>query len=172
MKLKSIGRNDHRKGTSKRAEVSAEGLKMLNLDLQLCFALYATSRAMTNAYRPILKDIDLTYPQYLVMLVLWQQSNISIGALGERLHLDSGTLTPLLKRLESRGLIRRRRDPTDERQVLVTLTPAGEAMRKPASFVPVELKCRIDLPRGKAKQLNCELRMLLDRLMELGVASS
>ena len=91
MKSKSLDKNSRRKDASKRPEVSAEGLKMLNLDLQLCFALYATSRAMTNAYRPILKSLDLTYPQYLVMLVLWQQDGVSIGALGERLHLDSGT---------------------------------------------------------------------------------
>ena len=172
MKSKSLDKNSRRKDASKRPEVSAEGLKMLNLDLQLCFALYATSRAMTNAYRPILKSLDLTYPQYLVMLVLWQQDGVSIGALGERLHLDSGTLTPLLKRLEARGLIKRRRDPADERQVRLTLTPAGDAMRKPASFVPVELKCRMNLPRGKAQQLTGELKMLLKRLMYADLVSS
>lgn len=172
MKPKSLDKNGRRKNTSKRPAVSAEGLKMLNLDLQLCFALYATSRAMTNAYRPILKDLDLTYPQYLVMLVLWRTDDISIGALGERLHLDSGTLTPLLKRLEARNLIQRRRYPADERQVRVTLTPAGEVMRKPASFVPVELKCRLNLPSGKAQQLNGELKMLLNRLMNSEFAFS
>jgi DNA-binding MarR family transcriptional regulator len=164
MKSNSLGQRRTRRATANR--VSAEGLRMMKLDLQLCFALYAASRAMTNAYRPLLKDIDLTYPQYLVMLVLWQHDGISIGAVGEQLHLDSGTLTPLVKRLEARRLIKRTRDSSDERQVRLTLTPAGTAMRKAASFVPVALKCRLDLPNGKAQQLRGELKLLLDRLTD------
>lgn len=137
---------------------------MLNLDLQLCFALYAASRAMTSAYRPLLHDIGLTYPQYLAMLVLWQCDDISIGELGARLCLDSGTLTPLLKRLEARRLIKRTRDSADERQVRLTLTRGGAAMRKAASFVPVALKGRLDLPHGKTQHLRGELKSLRDRL--------
>jgi DNA-binding MarR family transcriptional regulator len=168
MTSKSLERRRTRRDTAQK--VSAEGLKMMKLDLQLCFALYAASRAMTNAYRPLLQDIDLTYPQYLVMLVLWQQDDVSIGELGEQLHLDSGTLTPLLKRLEARQLIKRARDPADERQVRLTLTRAGEAMRQAASFVPVALKCRLDLPDGKAQQLRGELKLLLDRLTDRQIA--
>ena len=109
---------------------------MLQLDNQLCFALYSTSLAMTKLYKPLLAELELTYPQYLAMLVLWECDGLMVSELGERLYLDSGTLTPLLKRLEAAGLVRRTRSAEDERSVLVTLTPSGCALRARAAGVP------------------------------------
>ncbi|HEV7260858.1 MAG TPA: MarR family transcriptional regulator [Bosea sp. (in: a-proteobacteria)] len=106
------------------------------LEEQLCFAVYQTGHAFTRMYRSILVDLGLTYPQYLVMLVLWEGDGLSVKSLGERLALDSGTLTPLLKRLEASGLIRRERSREDERQVLLRLTEAGEALREKGACVP------------------------------------
>ena len=108
----------------------------LMLDNQLCFALYSTSLAMTKVYRPLLAELGLTYPQYLVLLVLWETDDISVSALGERLYLDSGTLTPLLKRMELAGWLRRARAADDERRVQVTLTGAGQALHEQASKIP------------------------------------
>ncbi|ALT77306.1 MarR family winged helix-turn-helix transcriptional regulator [Paucibacter sp. KCTC 42545] len=113
----------------------------LQLDQQLCFALYASSLAMTKLYKPLLAPLGLTYPQYLVMLVLWEQDGISVSALGQRLSLDSGTLTPLLKRLEAAALISRQRAKDDERRVDIGLTPAGKALRAQAKSIPHELAC-------------------------------
>lgn len=109
---------------------------MLLLDNQLCFALYSTSLAMTRLYKPLLGELGITYPQYLVLLVLWEQDGLSVSALGERLFLDSGTLTPLLKRMESSGLVSRQRATEDERRVRITLTPAGRALKEQAAKVP------------------------------------
>lgn len=108
----------------------------LSLDLQLCFALYSASLAMTKLYKPLLDRLGLTYPQYLVMLVLWENDGITVSQLGERLSLDSGTLTPLLKRLEAAGRIQRLRDTGDERRVLLTLTAAGRALKADAEHIP------------------------------------
>ncbi len=108
----------------------------LLLDNQLCFALYSTSLAMTKLYKPLLEKLALTYPQYLVMLVLWERDGLMVSELGERLFLDSGTLTPLLKRLESASLIARIRDVQDERRVHVTLTAAGRALKTQAANIP------------------------------------
>jgi DNA-binding MarR family transcriptional regulator len=108
----------------------------LLLDNQLCFALYSTSLAMTRLYKPLLGELGITYPQYLVLLVLWEQDGLSVSALGERLFLDSGTLTPLLKRMESSGLVSRQRAAEDERRVHITLTPAGRALKEQAAKVP------------------------------------
>lgn len=112
------------------------------LDDQLCFALYAASRAVTRAYAPMLKTLGLTYPQFLVMMVLWEDDNLSVRDLGQRLHLDSGTLTPLLKRLESAGLLERARDPEDERRLRVALTPAGTRLGPAAGEAQRALICR------------------------------
>ena len=109
---------------------------MLLLDNQLCFALYSTSLAMTRLYKPLLGELGITYPQYLVLLVLWEQDGLSVSALGERLFLDSGTLTPLLKRMESSGLVSRQRAAEDERRVHITLTVAGRALKEQAAKVP------------------------------------
>ncbi|HXE21780.1 MAG TPA: MarR family transcriptional regulator [Rhodoferax sp.] len=108
----------------------------LLLDNQLCFALYSTSLAMTKLYKPLLDELGLTYPQYLAMLVLWEQDGLTVSELGERLYLDSGTLTPLLKRLEAAGLIARLRAVEDERRVHLTLTAAGRRLRSRAAKIP------------------------------------
>ena len=114
----------------------------LHLDEQLCFALYHASRALTRTYAPLLGPLGLTYPQYLVMLVLWERDGLPVKEIGERLGLDSGTLTPLCKRLEQQGLIERRRGEDDERIVRIHLTPDGRALRGKARKIPVELACR------------------------------
>ena len=108
----------------------------LLLDNQLCFAMYSTSLAMTKLYKPLLAALGLTYPQYLVLLVLWETDNLSVSSLGERLYLDSGTLTPLLKRMEQAGLLSRTRASDDERRVQVALTDAGQALREGAAKIP------------------------------------
>ena len=134
---------------------------VIRLDDQLCFALYATSRAITGLYRPVLQEIGLTYPQYLVMLVMWEHKTVTVSELGARLYLDSGTLTPLLKRLEQQGLIVRLRDSADERQVNIELTLAGVRMRRRASAVALSLKCKLPLPEQKIRALRTELNRLL-----------
>ena len=108
----------------------------LQLDNQLCFALYSASLAMTKLYKPLLKTLNMTYPQYLAMLVLWERDRLMVSELGERLSLDSGTLTPLLKRMEVAGWISRLRDVQDERRVFITLTPAGRNLKAEAHKVP------------------------------------
>lgn len=121
----------------------------LLLDRQLCFPLYAASNLLTRAYRPVLAPLGLTYSQYLVMLLLWEHAVVSVGELGERLHLDSGTLTPLLKRMERDGFVSRRRDPEDERRVLVALTPHGRELRTAALRVPQTLAGQLGIdPAG------------------------
>jgi DNA-binding MarR family transcriptional regulator len=115
--------------------------ELLLLDNQLCFALYSASLTMTKVYKPLLADLGVTYPQYLVMLVLWERDELTVSEVGERLFLDSGTLTPLLKRLEALELIVRRRSAQDERQVIVSLTPEGRKLRQRALAVPAELLC-------------------------------
>jgi len=142
----------------------------LLLDQQLCFALYNASRAVIRAYGPLLEPLGLTYPQYLVMLILWEEKSLSVKALGERLALDSGTLTPLLKRLEQRGLVTRQRDTEDERVVRISLTPDGQKLRAKARRVPTELACRtgFDLTeereRARLVRLREELAALAARL--------
>ena len=108
----------------------------LQLDNQLCFALHSASLAMTKVYKPHLDALGVTYPQYLVLLVLWERDGLSVSEIGERLFLDSGTLTPLLKRLEAQGLVDRKRDPADDRRVLVRLTDAGRGLRQQAAAIP------------------------------------
>ncbi len=125
----------------------------LRLDRQICFPLYAASNLLTRLYRPFLAELGLTYPQYLAMLVLWESSPQSVGELGAKLHLDSGTLTPLLKRLESAGLVSRRRDPDDERRVLVALTNAGRHLRQHAGRVPAALAEGLGLPPDEVETL-------------------
>jgi DNA-binding MarR family transcriptional regulator len=131
-----------------------------HLDEQLCFALYSASRAMTRAYAPLLEPLGLTYPQYLVLLVLWERDGVPIKQLGERLALDSGTLTPLLKRLAAQDLVERRRGEDDERVVRIHLTAAGRALRSKARKVPMELACRAgyDLASERAMRSLVRLR--------------
>ncbi|WP_059017102.1 MarR family transcriptional regulator [Mycobacterium sp. M26] len=109
------------------------------LDDQLCFALYSASRAVTAAYRPVLAELNLTYPQYLVLLVLWEEGHANVSRLSERLHLDSGTLSPLLKRLEAIGYISRERSADDERRVDIVLTPTGKRLQHKAACIPERL---------------------------------
>lgn len=120
----------------------------LQLDAQLCFALYSTNLALNKVYRKLLRRLGLTYPQYLVMMVLWEGDALSVSEIGGRLFLDSATLTPLLKRLEAAGFITRTRAVSDERQVVIALTPAGRALKKQASGVPAAMcraaECSID----------------------------
>jgi DNA-binding MarR family transcriptional regulator len=112
---------------------------MLLLSQQLCFALYSTTHAFNRAYKPLLAPLDLTYPQYLVMLVLWEADDLTVKEIGARLQLDSGTLTPLLKRLEANGIVERVRDTIDERQVRIRLTEGGRVLRKKAEGIPKKL---------------------------------
>lgn len=134
------------------------------LDDQLCFALYSASRAVTAAYRPLLDELGITYPQYLVLLVLWEEQDCSVGHLGHRLHLDSGTLSPLLKRLEHSGLVLRRRAADDERRVEVTLTPAGRALEARAACIPERLLTTTNAGAGDMAALRDVLRDLVDQL--------
>jgi DNA-binding MarR family transcriptional regulator len=136
----------------------------LRLDQQLCFPLYAAANAIGRAYRPLLEPLGLTYPQYLVMLVLWESAPLSVGELGTRLLLDSGTLTPLLKRLESAGLVQRKRDPQDERRVVIDLKAAGRQLKAKARAVPEALACRVLATPIDALRLRQDLRALLASL--------
>jgi MarR family transcriptional regulator, organic hydroperoxide resistance regulator len=132
----------------------------LQLDQQLCFALYAASLAMTKLYKPLLAPLGLTYPQYLAMLVLWESDGVTVSQLGERLALDSGTLTPLLKRLESTGLLRRLRDIEDERRVLLHLTAAGRALKARAQAVPEAVACASGCALDELASLTTRLQTL------------
>ncbi len=147
-----------------------DGLSALQLDNQLCFKLYAASRAVTRAYKPMLDQLGLTYPQYLVMLVLWEWDGAApeqptVKALGERLLLDSGTLTPLLKRLEQLGLVLRQRAARDEREVHLRLTAAGLALRAQVLPLKTQLLCSSGLNLGELDELRGRIGDLLDRLM-------
>ena len=137
----------------------------LALDQQLCFGLYATSLAMTRLYKPLLDPLGLTYPQYLVMLVLWEADDRTVNALGERLQLDSGTLTPLLKRLETAGLLQRQRDPDDERRVRIRLSPAGRELRTRAVAVPRAVACATGCSLDDLLSLTAQLRHLREQLL-------
>jgi DNA-binding MarR family transcriptional regulator len=124
------------------------------LERQICFSLYAASRAVTGLYRSALDELGLTYPQYLVLLVLWERDEISVRDLGAALALDSGTVSPLLKRLEARGLVHRTRGTADERTVLVRATPAALELRERAAGLPNRLACAIGLEPGEFRQLH------------------
>lgn len=136
----------------------------IRLDSMLCFAIYATGHAFTRFYKPRLDALGLTYPQYLVLIVLWEGDDITVNTLGSRLFLDSGTITPLIKRLEARGLVKRRRDEDDERQVRILLTPEGRALREKAMSIPLSVATGTGLTRETADRLRAELLNLRDRL--------
>lgn len=127
---------------------------------QVCFALYAASRALTSLYRPVLDELGLTYPQYLVLLVLWERGSVPVRELGAALHLDYGTLTPLLKRLEAHGIVRRERSASDERSVLITLTEQGTALQDRARSVPALAGNATAMERAELDQLLALLRKL------------
>ncbi len=136
----------------------------LRLDQQLCFALYSSSLAMTKLYKPLLAPLGLTYPQYLVMLVLWETDGLAVGQLGQRLSLDSGTLTPLLKRLEALGHIERRRAQDDERRVDIFLTPTGRKLRRQALDIPGQLACASACDLQELASLTQRLHQLRSQL--------
>lgn len=138
--------------------------EMLQLDNQLCFAVYSASLAMTRLYKPLLEELGLTYPQYLVMLALWEQDGPTVSTLGERLSLDSGTLTPLLKRLEANALVARVRDVADERRVHITLTAAGRKLKARAAKVPGCLLAATQCSVPELVQLTQQIQTLRDRI--------
>ena len=137
---------------------------MLRLDNQLCFAIYSASLAMTRLYKPLLDQLELTYPQYLVMLVLWEQDGLIVSELGQRLSLDSGTLTPLLKRLEASGYVSRIRDVKDERRVHITLTTAGRRLKTRAAKVPACLMAASECSVDELIALTHQVQALRDRI--------
>lgn len=137
----------------------------LLLDDQLCFALYSTGLAMNKVYRKLLRELDLTYPQYLVMLVLWERDELTVSEIGGRLFLDSATLTPLLKRLEAAGWLLRARAANDERQVIVSLTPAGRALRAKAVSVPESVMCAVQCSASEVATTKLALESLRERLI-------
>jgi DNA-binding MarR family transcriptional regulator len=138
----------------------------LKLDNQLCFLLYGASRAVTQMYQPLLEPLGITYPQYLVMLVLWEEDGASVRTLCDRLYLDSGTLTPLLTRLESAGLVRRERSAADARVVDIHLTTEGKKLKRTARAVPEALLCRLGLPLAELARVRGELKRLFELTKE------
>ncbi|MFA1239901.1 MarR family winged helix-turn-helix transcriptional regulator [Serratia odorifera] len=139
--------------------------KNMLLDQQMCFALYSANLALHKVYRKLLNPLDLTYPQYLVMLVLWERDEITVSDIGERLFLDSATLTPLLKRLEAAGLLLRYRAVNDERQVIIALTDAGRALREKAHAVPEAVMCATDCSLDEVNSIKQQLEKLRNRLI-------
>jgi len=139
-------------------EMNMDSMDHLALENQICFALYSATNSMVRAYRPFLDTLNLTYPQYLVMLVLWNNNGINVKNLGEKLHLDSGTLTPLLKRLEIKGIIVRKRNKMDERSRDMFLTKAGEELKQQAAKIPEQVFCKTGLSKEQASALKliCE----------------
>ena len=136
----------------------------LRLDNQICFAVYSAAHAFNRVYKPLLDRLGLTYPQYLVMLVLWEQDGVAVKEIGERLYLDSGTLTPLLKRMEAAGLVKRTRSTEDERQVLIALTPQGQALKEKARTVPQSILAASECSVAELVALKSEIVTLRDRL--------
>lgn len=136
----------------------------LRLDNQICFAVYSAAHAFNKVYKPLLDRLGLTYPQYLVMLSLWERDGEPLKDIGERLFLDSGTLTPLLKRLEAAGLVKRTRSTEDERQVLIALTTQGQALKEKARSVPQSILEASDCSVGELVALKSEIVALRDRL--------
>ncbi|HPJ40000.1 MAG TPA: MarR family transcriptional regulator [Spirochaetota bacterium] len=136
----------------------------LLLSNQVCFLFYQIDREIISLYRPFLDTLGLTYPQYLVMLVLWEEDNITVGHLGERLALDTGTISPLVKRMEKAGLLARSRDPQDERVVRLTLTEKGTALKETAASVPDALASCLDLSHEEYLKLKKDMTALLEKI--------
>ena len=147
---------------------ASEDVDPLALERQVCFALAITNRAVLAIYRPLLEPLGLTYPQYLVMLVLWEADGQTVKEIGSRLRLDSGTLTPLLKRLEATGYVSRQRCRRDERQVIVALTDKGRALSEKAARIPLDLGCAIGAGGEEIDDLRERLVALRDRLADAG----
>ena len=142
-------------------------MELLKLSNQLCFPLYALSRKITSHYLPLLEKIGLTYPQYLVMLVLWEEDSVSVKELGHKLMLDSGTLSPLLKKLEGRELVVRKRLKEDERVVIITLTESGEQLKKIASVIPEQIKCSLELTDKEMREMKALAAGLLEKINQI-----
>ena len=138
--------------------------QLLRLDNQICFAIYSAAHAFNRVYKPVLDLLGLTYPQYLAMLVLWERDGLAVKEIGERLFLDSGTLTPLLKRLEQAGLVKRTRSSKDERQVLIALTAQGLALRDKAHSVPMSILAASECSVAELTSVKNEIVALRDRL--------
>jgi DNA-binding MarR family transcriptional regulator len=136
----------------------------LKLENQLCFPLYACSKEIIRAYKPFLDEIDLTYTQYITMMVLWEKKEMNVKTLGENLYLDSGTLTPVLKKLEAKGLLKRTRSKADERNLLVSITKEGEALKEKAKDVPSKIGNCVKLQADDAKELYRLLHMIIDNV--------
>ena len=144
---------------------SAEVLRdPLLLDNQLCYALYAAAHRMTKSYRPMLERMGLTYPQYLVLLVLWETAGITVSEIGRRLRLESGTLTPVLKRLETSGLLNRSRRQSDEREVEIALTDQGRALRSEAVAVRQSVMCQLNMSEPEIQAMRADLNALIENL--------
>ncbi len=139
-------------------------LPQLRLDNQLCFLFHRISRELTAVYRPLLGDLGLTYPQYLVMLVLWEDDGLGVGEIGDRLALDSGTLSPLLRRLESAGFVQRRRESADERRVTIHLTAKGRELERRAAHIPAAVAASMADDLAQYEQAKASLRALAERL--------
>lgn len=142
----------------------ADGEAILRLENQLCFALYAATRAMTRTYREKLQPLGITYPQYLVLIVLWESDAISVSEIGRKLMLDSGTLTPVLKRLQQQGMLRRKRSSADEREVVVTLTAMGRDLKTQAVDARRFVACRLGMSEPEIRALRDDLMALVDGL--------
>jgi len=140
--------------------------EMLKLENQLCFPLYACAKEVVRRYTPFLDELDLTYTQYISMMVLWEQKELTVKELGERLFLDSGTLTPLLKKLEGKGYLTRARSKADERSLIVSITPEGEALKERAAQVPAKIGACVNLPPEDAQTLYGLLHKLLNAFSE------
>ncbi len=151
-----------------RRRPSSATAPSLLLDEQLCFALHSTTLAMNKVYRKLLRSLGLTYPQYLVMMVLWEQDQLTLSDIGRKLFLDSATLTPLLKRMEAAGLVTRLRAEQDERQVIVSLTRAGRDLKQKAAQVPVSVLCATECAPDDLAALKAQLDHLRGRLMANG----
>lgn len=147
--------------------MSADNEDYLVLEKQLCFSLYSASHRLVRSYRLLLEPLDLTYPQYLAMLVLWQQPQLNVKELGEQLYLDSGTLTPLLKRLETKGLVSRTRSQQDERVVQISLTAQGKALKVQASHIPMTIFQQSGLPLEQLLELKQSCDLLFKQLEAL-----
>lgn len=143
---------------------TAEELPQLLFENQICFPLYSAANAVVRAYRPLLESLDLTYLQYMVLMLLWQERRLNVGELGDRLHLDSGTLTPLLKRLESKGFVTRSRSKEDERVRVIAITRKGMALQDRARDIPLELACTVGLPEARGRELKELCQQILDAL--------
>jgi len=148
----------------KMARKAPSSDQMLRLDNQICFAVYSAAHAFNRVYKPLLDRLGLTYPQYLVMLVLWERDDVPVKDIGEKLFLDSGTLTPLLKRLEAAHLVKRTRSREDERQVLIALTPQGHALKDKARAVPQSILAASDCSVSELVAMKDEIVALRDRL--------